>query len=121
MNSTPQPLDPSSKRWLAVLAAVLLVFLLTMVHGFLHLRTPLHPSASIKPPPPPPRPVYQPAVEIVPTPVPLTAEQKAVIHKEMVATQAKYLRELVAKYPKTASLPKPEQIDEMEKKGELVW
>ena len=119
MNAAPGSLDRSSKRWLAVLAVAVLAFVAAGVHSYFHLRPPPPPVRETPPPPAPP--VFHPVPRPVWAPLPLTPAQKETLHQEQVHEQAKYFRDLSARYPKTASLPTPEEIAAMEKRGELAW
>ena len=122
--STPS-LDLSSKGWLAAFAVALLVSVTVIVHML---------AKALAPAPEQPTPVLhatQPKPMTVSAPVswpepavPSTdglseAQRKTNLQKE-VHEQANYLRQLSKQYPKTASLPKPEEIDQMEKEGRLV-
>ncbi|MGD0016358.1 MAG: hypothetical protein ABSC38_02415 [Verrucomicrobiia bacterium] len=131
MSATKVPLDSSSKWSLAALAAAIVISVVIIVRSFIEPVSPLRKvDDSVRPTPaqrpPAVEPVLYPAQQAPTAPVfsqsaetPDAAQQK-VIHMESVHKQAEYFRQLVAKHSKTASLPTPEQIDEMEKNGLLA-
>ena len=133
MTETSPPMDLSAKLWLVFMAATALTGVAIVIYRF----SADTPAAARRPPPAPTitavEPAPQPASPVSPDgllPVdlfpesgfsqPATPEGKAALHKAMVNQQADYLLELRAKYPKTASLATPEQIEEMRKSGRLA-
>ena len=131
MSATKVPLDSSSKWALAALAAAIVISVVIIVRSFIEpVSLPPKVDDSVRPTaaqrPLAIDPVLYPAQQAPTTPVfPQTTEtpdaaQQKVIYMKSVHEQAEYFRQLVAKHPKTASLPTPQQIDEMEKNGLLA-
>jgi hypothetical protein len=124
MSASTPVLDPSVKRWLAVFTVTLLVSLTVITHHVIKALAPASrksaPVLQATPPKPlpVPRPVSWPEVPVY-TP-PLSEAQRKSNYQHEVHEQANYLRQLSKQYPKTASLPTPEQIGQLEKEGRMV-
>ena len=128
-------MDPAAKRWLGFLAATVLGCIAAGVYLNIHDRpTAADPpgarlipaTASVELNQLPVNP-YPPADQLPAGSFPVstfsqyrTPEERAALRKELVNKQADYLLELRLKFPKTATLPTPEQIEDMRKKGETV-
>jgi hypothetical protein len=136
MIETRRPFGSSTKLWLSVTAVSVLAGIAILVYNAL---PPSRQDIAIPPPPPPAatvavEPTRQPVSPFPPADLsadeglpaldpaqPSTPAAKEALQKALVNQQADYLQELRAKYPKTASLPTAEQIEEMRKTGEMVW
>ena len=124
MSALTPVLDPSTKRWLTLFAVMVVVAVLVITHNLTRALTAVSgesasamPAASLRPRPVLP-PVRWPAVPAFSPP--LSEAQQKTNFQQQVREQANYLRQLSKQYPKTASLPTPEQIDQMEKAGRLA-
>ena len=132
MKSTSPPMDSSAKFWLMILAVTVLSGVAVVIYSFTsgsaavtRQTLPTRATGTAEPEPP-----VTPVVPDIQLPFdspfatsfsqPTTPEARAEIHKEMVNRQADYFQELHSKYPKSASLATPEEIEEMRKSGRLA-
>ena len=131
MSEIKVPLDSSIKWSLAALAAAIVISVVIVVRSFIEpVSPPRKVDDSVQPTPaqrpPAVEPVWHPVQQAPTAPVfpqsteTLSAAQQKAIYMKSVHEQAESYRQLVANHSKTASLPTPQQIDEMEKKGLLA-
>ena len=144
MRAIPWSLDTSAKRWLALLAGVFLLSVAVLVHSFLNALPPQEQIVVAQPPAAAaPKPVHvrnepswdssQPVGQVEQSQVvdrvspfdsqkPPPAKRDPAVYQEMVHHQADYLRTLIAdgKLPARFGHLTKEQIDEMEKNGEMI-
>ena len=145
MSAIPWLLDTSAKRWLALLMGALVLSVAVLVHSFLKALSPQEPIVVAQPPAAAvPEAVHvraepswdgaQPVSKVEQSQVvadraspfdsqkPPPPKRDPVIYQEMVHHQADYLRTMIAngKLPASFGHLTKEQVDEMEKNGEMI-
>ena len=139
MSAIPWSLDTTAKRWLAVLAVAVLGSVAVLAHAFYQAMTPAEASpASTQPPTrpatgevrtkaeptwdaPKQTAITEPVAERV-SPFAARDADKAA-NEQTVHTQAEYFRKLIAenKVPSGLGNLTKEQVDDMERRGIMVW